>query len=644
MFQEIERHGISEIRTPSNLLYHGENLDVMECLLDNGLGEQFKLIYCDPPFFSGSSYRYRQQDELQQVDLLSYDDKWPGGISEYLGFLQQRLQLMRKLLASEGSLWFHVGLKASHHVKMLLDDIFGEQQWVNQIIWKKTNSPKSQSRSFGNQYDVILVYAKNKRHFKLNSIYKEPSPEYLRNFSKDDGDGRGPYQTVALMAGGLQRPAGRKVFEFRGVKAAWLYSKEKLEQFWNEGRIYQTRSGRYRLKVYLKDVAGQPISDLWIDKEVAPIQGISSEYLGFQTQKPESLIRRILLAASREGDLIGDFFVGSGTTVAVAQKLGRRWIASDFSSVAIHLTRKRLLMNSFNLNGGCVLKTSREQDWTTFAVLEYIVKGKNVISSLESIRSLTSDVDSTNILNLYYWNEGNVHVLVDDKAQMHQDLKLEKVITTVLSSCPHDAELMIHLHSHAWRMQLIHEIRKMLREKEIESFFWCISPISLKYPRLFVRLKEQALKKKRNKTRKLLNDPMRPWPAPRVDLVLKLEGSQLMICFNKFEVPTVQSRLLDSQPSDKLRFHLNYCGVQLNPNDDPLFCPDVVFFPSRGTTIDWTRLHVDLDRILYKREKDLEKHQHVEKLVLRLQCIDLLGRSIIGSFIVTSNDPVHVVV
>ncbi len=176
----------------------------------------------------------------------------------------------------------------------------------------------------------------------INPIYREPDEEYLKSFIHDDRDGKGPYQTTALIAGGIQRTAGRNVFEFRGIKAPWLYSLENLERFWQEGRIYKTKSG-YRLKVYLRDMPGQIVSDLWVDKEVNPLQGQSQEALAFDTQKPEALLKRIILASSNPGDIVADFFCGSGTTLAVAEKLGRRWIGCDLSKFAIQVTRKRLL-------------------------------------------------------------------------------------------------------------------------------------------------------------------------------------------------------------------------------------------------------------------------------------------------------------
>jgi adenine-specific DNA-methyltransferase len=225
----------------------------------------------------------------------------------------------------------------------MMDEIFGYDNFINQIIWRKTNSPKAQSLGFGNQHDMIFIYAKNANLLKIQPVYRIPDETYLKSFNYDDNDGRGPYQTTSLIASGMQRNAGRKVFEFRGVNAPWLYSLENLEKFWQENRIYKTKNGTYRLKVYLTDIKGQIVSDLWIDKEVNPLQGQSQEALAFDTQKPEALLKRIILASSNPGDIVADFFCGSGTTLAVAEKLGRRWIGSDLSKYAIQVTRKRLL-------------------------------------------------------------------------------------------------------------------------------------------------------------------------------------------------------------------------------------------------------------------------------------------------------------
>jgi len=333
-----------------NLLIWGDNKLVMSSLIKQGWAGKINLIYIDPPFFTGADFTVRTNigdEEIEKepsiIEERAYKDTWSGGIASYLKYMYERLVLMRELLADNGSIYVHLDWHVGHYVKVMMDEIFGEKNFINQIVWRKTNSPKAQSVGFGTQHDMIFIYAKDGDSLEMKPVYRTPDEDYLKSFVYDDNDGRGPYQTTALIAGGVQRTAGRKVFNFRGVTAPWLYSLENLEKFWQEGRIYKTKSGMYRLKVYLKDIPGQVVSDIWVDKEVNPLQGQSQEALAFDTQKPEALLKRIILGSSNPGDIVADFFCGSGTTLAVAEKLGRRWIGADLSKFAIQLTRKRLL-------------------------------------------------------------------------------------------------------------------------------------------------------------------------------------------------------------------------------------------------------------------------------------------------------------
>ena len=343
-----------------NLLIWGDNKLVMSSLIKQGWAGKINLIYIDPPFFTGADFTVRTKLRDEQIEKepsiieeRAYKDTWSGGIASYLKYMYERLVLMRDLLAENGSIYVHLDWHVGHYVKVMMDEIFGYENFINEVVWRKTNSPKAQSIGLGTQHDIIFIYSKNSSAYKINPIYREPDEEYLRSFIHDDHDGRGLYQTTALIAGGLQRTARRRVFEFRGVKAPWLYSLENLERFWKEGRIHKTKSG-YRLKVYLKDIPGQIVSDVWVDKEVNPLQGQSQEALPFDTQKPEALLNRIILASSNPGDIVADFFCGSGTTLAVAEKLGRRWLGCDLSKFAIQVTRKRLLdiHNSKDLQNG----------------------------------------------------------------------------------------------------------------------------------------------------------------------------------------------------------------------------------------------------------------------------------------------------
>ncbi len=327
----------------SNRVVQGDCLDAMKRLRED-LEGQIQLIYIDPPFFTGTDYTLKEKSEGEPSaapnlrETPAFSDKWDGGLQEYLSFMRARLEQMYPLLKVTGSLWVHVDFHVAHYLKVMLDEIFGYENFINQIVWKRTNSPKSQSTGFGNQHDLILLYAKDHRNFATKTVYREHDAKSLKPYSYEDETGR--FRLIEIEAHGIQRTEGRKQFEWRGRTAPYLYSKNTLEEWWEEGRIYTSRNGRHSKKQYLSERKGVPVSDLWLD--IAPIQGSSSEYTGFTTQKPLALLSRIIKCATEPGDLVADFFVGSGTTSLAAERLGRRWWVSDSQRVAIDLLLKRL--------------------------------------------------------------------------------------------------------------------------------------------------------------------------------------------------------------------------------------------------------------------------------------------------------------
>ncbi len=326
-----------------NRIILGDCLDALKHL-QNGFQEEISLIYIDPPFFSGTDYTLKEKttgdasSAPRMKETLAFSDKWEGGLSEYLSFMEARLNQMYGLLKSTGSLWVHVDFHVAHYLKVMLDKIFGYENFINQIIWKRTNSPKSQSTGFGNQHDLILLYARDHREFSTETVYREHDAKSLKPYSYEDE--KGAFRLIEIEAHGIQRKEGRKQFVWRGRKAPYLYSEETLDNWWDQGRIYRSRNGRYSKKQYLAERKGVPVSDLWLD--IPPIQGASAEYTGFSTQKPLSLISRIIKSATQSGDIVADFFVGSGTTAVAAEQLGRRWIVCDNQEVAIELMLKRL--------------------------------------------------------------------------------------------------------------------------------------------------------------------------------------------------------------------------------------------------------------------------------------------------------------
>lgn len=274
----------SAAAAPPNRLFHGDNLGVMSALRPE-FGGRIDLIYVDPPFASDADYVVRQDG----VARAAYSDRWTGGLRGYLDMLAPRLRLMRDLLAPHGSFYIHLDASAVHYVKVLLDEIYGLNCFQREIIWRIgwISGYKSAVRNWVRNHDTILFYTKHPKEFTFHKAYVPHLPGYSRRGGKE---GKG----------------------------------HPMEDVWNANAAEAALTGAASL-------------------DSIQIKSFSSEKTGFETQKNESLLRRIIEASSNPGDLVADFFCGSGTTLAVADRLGRRWIGCDAGAPAIEVTRRRLL-------------------------------------------------------------------------------------------------------------------------------------------------------------------------------------------------------------------------------------------------------------------------------------------------------------
>jgi adenine-specific DNA-methyltransferase len=306
-----------------NMLIWGDNKLVMASLLQEFRGK-IDLIYIDPPFDVGADFTMKIQigddsDEVQKeqsiLEAVAYRDTWGKGVDSYLHMMYERLTLMRDLLSERGSIYVHLGYNVLHYVKVIMDEIFGSDNLLNQIVWQKVRSSKAQSKGFGNVHDVVLVYTKGSS-FTFNPQYTELSPERIRKHYKyiEEGTDR-RYQLCDLTQKGEGPPRrfGDRVLKPPPGKH-WIWSQERIDQAMAEGRIVFTSGKMPRLKRYLDESLGNPAEDIWVD--IPPINSQSYERLDYDTQKPEQLLTRIILASSNEGDLVADFFcVRKGTRV-----------------------------------------------------------------------------------------------------------------------------------------------------------------------------------------------------------------------------------------------------------------------------------------------------------------------------------------
>jgi adenine specific DNA methylase Mod len=340
-----------------NRLIWGDKKYVLPSLLPEFAGK-VNLIYIDPPFDTGADFSFNASipghddedddalaftKEPSLIEQKAYRDTWGRGIDSYLQWFYETVVILHELLAEQGSIYVHLDYRVAHYAKIILDEVFGSEQFIAEIIWKRRSGIVKQTKTFGACTDTILMFAKGDDYVYHRQFTTVDSEEYVRErFKYTDAKGR-RYRLSNLVNPGY-RPTLR--YEYKGYAPpanGWAISLERMKQFDAEGKLEfpKDKDGRIQRRQFLDEWEGYPVQNLWTD--IYQINPVAAERLDFPTQKPEALLDRILKASSNEGDLILDCFVGSGTTAAVAEKLGRRWIACDLGRFAIHTTRKRLL-------------------------------------------------------------------------------------------------------------------------------------------------------------------------------------------------------------------------------------------------------------------------------------------------------------
>lgn len=336
-----------------NKLVLGDNLEILKKIED----ESVDLIYLDPPFFSNRNYEVIWGDK---GEIRSFEDRWVGGIDHYITWLKERVEQMHRILKPTGSMFLHCDWHANAYIRVLiLDKIFGEQNFRGEIIWQRHNAHNDAKKKLAVLTDSIFYYSKSNK-FIYFPVYTKHSEEYKTSFYRyDDKDGRGKYRLADMSAplgGGMAaikketgKPNGWYIYKgYQPPSNGWRYSPETMENLDSEGRIHFPKksngmpdySKRLSLKRYLEEQNGEILGNVW--KDIQNIQALSKERLGYPTQKPEALLERIINMASNEGDVILDPFVGGGTTVAVAEKLKRQWIGIDQSVQAVKVSQFRL--------------------------------------------------------------------------------------------------------------------------------------------------------------------------------------------------------------------------------------------------------------------------------------------------------------
>lgn len=369
-----------------NRLYYGDNLDILRNR-DYFPNECVDLIYLDPPFNSNRNYNVLFKDESgdqSEAQITAFEDTWHWGptaartfeelvtqapdrvaktvaalreivgtnqVMAYLTMMAARLVELHRVLKPTGSLYLHCDPTASHYLKMILDSIFGPEQFINEIVWKRTSAHSDVHQGalhYGRVHDIIFFYAKSKH--KRNLIYQDYESDYVEERFNLIEESTGRRFKTSDMTGPGGAAKGNPEYEVLGIKRFWRYSKENMDAFLKEGRIHQSKPGSVpRLKQYLDEMQGIPLQDVWDD--IAPVNSQANERLNYPTQKPVSLLERIISASSNPGDVVLDPFCGCGTAIAAAQKLDRQWIGIDITHLSIALQKYRL-KDMFDLDVG----------------------------------------------------------------------------------------------------------------------------------------------------------------------------------------------------------------------------------------------------------------------------------------------------
>ena len=410
--EKIEQVGKNDNK---NLVIRGECLSACAYLKEQGI--QVDLVYIDPPFASGADYAKKvyirrnpkvaaaiaqAENELDVEELKAFEEKMYGDVwdkERYLNWMYENLMAIKSIMSEEASIYVHLDYHIGHYVKILMDEIFGEDNFQNEIVWKKTNAHNFKTKGFVNAYDSIFLYAKDNSGYIFNDQYGEMSQEQLSRYKKDK-DGR--YYTGQDLT--FTGNSATRKFTWRGATPppgrVWGMDEEQLESLYQQGLILTRKDGVPRLdgyKVYLDDKKGTPLTTIWDD--IDRVGNTSSERIDYATQKPEALLERIIKASSNTGMTVADFFGGSGVTAAVANRLGRRFIHCDIGINSIQTVRDRLIAD--------------KAEFDILEVKDGVSLYRNPVQTMDKLKSLIQGLRNEDKLDKFW--EGSI---VDSKLGM----------------------------------------------------------------------------------------------------------------------------------------------------------------------------------------------------------------------------------
>lgn len=405
---EMEKSETVGENADGNMVIRGECVSTCAYLKEQGI--QVDLVYIDPPFASGADYAKKvyirrnpkvaeaiaqAEQELDIDELKAFEEKMYGDVwdkEKYLNWMYENLMAIKSIMSETASIYVHLDYHIGHYVKILLDEIFGEDNFINEIVWKRRGGALNNFKAFGQLTDTIFLYSKNEEYiFNVQKTKdSQEAQEYIKErFIYDDGDGRLYSRDPVTNPASVPTPS--LIYEYKGYKPpvkGWAFSYDTMKEWDEAGKLYfpEDKNQRIRRKTFLDEYEGQPIQNLWTDIYV--INSQAKESTDYATQKPESLLERIIKTSSDNGCIIADFFGGSGVTAAVANKLGRKFIHCDIGLNSIQTTRDRLVA-----------------DGAEFDVLEIkdgVQLYRNPVQTMDKIKSLIPGLKNEDSLDSFW--------------------------------------------------------------------------------------------------------------------------------------------------------------------------------------------------------------------------------------------------
>lgn len=455
-----------------NIVMHGECLSTCAYLKDKGI--EIDLVYIDPPFASGADYAKKiyvrrnplvqkaineAEQQLDNRDMQEFEEKMYGDIwdkEHYLNWMYENLMAIKSVMSDTASIYVHLDYHIGHYVKILMDEIFGEENFRNEIVWKRSTA-HSDSEYYGNNFDMIFFYTKSSSAV-FNTVYQDYEDDYLARFSQSDPDGR-KWDSGNLTAKGLQ--GGGYEYEYKGCRSLWRMPLETMERLDAEGRLHFTKNGGIRSKVYMDELPGMPAQALWVN--INPVNSQADERVDYSTQKPEALLERIINASSNEGMLVADFFGGSGVTAAVAHKLGRKFVHNDVNINSIQTARDRLV--------------SAGAEFTMMEVRDGVRLFRNPVQTMEKLVRLIPGLNTETNLDKRFWagsiydsQKGKMPVylpnLMDSSSRVMDKTEMNHIIREALPDLGNDVKQIVVYYID---VEDIEELRQFIHDENTQT-------------------------------------------------------------------------------------------------------------------------------------------------------------------------------